>query len=356
MLASSPVVPDGVEGGQRVPDAGGVGVLAYGCARHGGVVAAVGFGAGHDVVTPTHLVLVQEIGEVGPRVDGAAGRRDRISFAVGERGIRDRRRRARRGIRWLLLPSCAGEVERQARHLQRVGATRRIVMGGAIGRPLRDHEQVRGQAPRCVRFEHVVLEHEVLRVGPVVGDLASVVPPHHIRCGRVGAGRVRGVGAVPAARLGLGDEAVHLPAVDVGGGVALAVGTTAVDVRGIVRRRHALSRCGIRHAHRRPARGHRDAVSSRVGAEVGVEGSVLLHDDDDVADLVDARRSTARRRAGRRLGAVVRARDRHQKTGDQYHGPPVHDISRLASKLTRSRPLSRPTRTARRRATRSLTR
>ena len=37
-----------------------------------------------------------------------------------------------------------------------------------------------GPAPRRVRLEYVVLEKKVLRVGPVIGDLARVVIAHHI--------------------------------------------------------------------------------------------------------------------------------------------------------------------------------
>ena len=37
-----------------------------------------------------------------------------------------------------------------------------------------------GEAPGRGRLEHVVLEHEPLGVGPVVGDLPGVVIAHHI--------------------------------------------------------------------------------------------------------------------------------------------------------------------------------
>ena len=65
-----------------------------------------------------------------------------------------------------------------------------IVHLGAVGGPLRHQEQVGGQAPRGVRFEHVVLEDEVLGVGPVVGYVTLRVVPHDVRCGRAGACRV----------------------------------------------------------------------------------------------------------------------------------------------------------------------
>ena len=150
---------------QRVPDPGRPRVLLGRIARHRAVVVAVGLGALGDVVAPAHLVLVQQVRDVGPRV-------------------------ARR-----LAASVAAEVGRLAGRLRRVPATRRDILDRAPRRPLADQEQVRGQAPRRVRLEHVVLEHEVARVRPVVRDLVGVVVAHHVdarrpsarstgRCGR----------------------------------------------------------------------------------------------------------------------------------------------------------------------------
>ena len=66
-------------------------------------------------------------------------------------------------------------------------------------------------------------------------------------------------------------------------------GPAAVDVGRVVVRRLAPP-VGIGHADRRHAVLHRDAVGARIGPEVTVEGAVLLFDDDDVLDLVDAGR------------------------------------------------------------------
>src|SRR4051812_33740474 len=45
------------------------------------------------------------------------------------------------------------------------------------------------EAPRRSRFEHVVLQHELAGVSPVVRDLASVVKAHHVARRAAGATR-----------------------------------------------------------------------------------------------------------------------------------------------------------------------
>src|SRR5207253_7385216 len=186
---------------------------------------------------PGDAGAVQQVGHVGPSVD--------------------RRRPA--GV--VLL----AEVGWIARALQRVGAAGRLVVGGAVRRPFGNLEQVLGQRPGGVGFEHVVLQHEVVGVGPVVGDVPAVVVTHHVGAGAAaGTGRVVRVGAAPLGLLRLADEPVHLPAVDVGGGVDLTVRAAAVDVGGVVER--ALAAAGrIRRAHRRRAAGRRDAIRAGVG-------------------------------------------------------------------------------------------
>ena len=92
---------------------------------------------------------------------------------------------------------------------------------------------------------------------------------------------------VLAAELGLGDETVHLAAGDVAHRVAVAVRTALVAVERVVVGPLADVPPRIGNADRRLARLHRDPVGAGVRAEVGVERAVLLHDDHDVADLVD---------------------------------------------------------------------
>ena len=196
----------------------------------------------------------------------------------------------------------------------------RVERVGAVRRPLRDHEQVLGQAPGRVGLEHVVLEDEVLGVGPVVRDLPRVVVAHHVHAALRGrrvrvllAGAAVGIGGAAAKALfGLRHEAVHRPSVDVGGRIAGAVRAAVVEIRGVMKWRHAGPGQRIGDAH---AGGN--AVGAGIGPEVGVEGPVLLHDDHDVLDLVDpggrghpdrpGRRDRAQRaRAGCQLGPVVR--------------------------------------------------
>src|SRR5437764_11809240 len=83
--------------------------------------------------------------------------------------------------------------------------------------------------------------------------------------------------------------------VDVGDGVVRAVRAPAVSIGAIVV--GALATAAIRMGQTRDrlsGRATSDAIDTGVGAEVGVEGPVLLHDDDDVADLVDPFQRLAR--------------------------------------------------------------
>ena len=183
------VLPDRVEVRQRIPDAGRRYSLRDGFADHR-VVLAVGFGAAEYVVAPAHVVLVQEVREIRPRV------------------VRPTRPLGR------------------VRALERVDAAQRIADTGAPRRPLGDHEEMRGQAPGSIRFEHVVLEDEVACVGPVVRDVAAVVVPHDVGVRRaLRADRVVRVllAALVARELCLADETVHLAVVDVRDRVRLAV-------------------------------------------------------------------------------------------------------------------------------------
>ena len=269
------------------------GVLAFWVdrgARLGGVVLAVGLGPADDVVAPADVVLVEQVGEVGPGVDRLPGLASRCSSDRPGR----RRRRARL---WALgRPG-----------LQGVDAAGRVVLLRAVGRPLRDEEEVGRQAPRGVRLEHVVLQDEVLGVGPVVRDVARGVVAHHVGLYRVGACRIGGIEAALAPRLGLADEAVHLAAGDVGDGVDRRVRSSAVHVGMVDVRRYAGATGRVGHARRRCAVLHRDAVGAGERPEVGVEGPVLLLDDDHVLDLVDAGRDEVGtlRASGHPLGLAV---------------------------------------------------
>ena len=148
---------------------------------------------------------------------------------------------------------------------------------------------MRGQAPRPDRLEHVILEHELLGVGPVVGDVRRRLVAHHIR--QVRAGLTARVAELDAeAAVAFGDrtlqEAVHLAAGHVELRVRLVMWSAAIDRARVVVGPHAGSTIGVRDTDLGLAvRLHGDAVGPGVGPEVVVEGAVLLHDDDDVLDL-----------------------------------------------------------------------
>src|SRR5207248_456481 len=121
--------------------------------------------------------------------------------------------------------------------------------------------------------EHVIGEHEVLGVGPVVGEFRVGVVAHHVRLGAHAADRIVDGHAAGAARVALADEPVHLAVVDVGGGVGDVVRAAAVDIGGVVI--GALARpFGVRFTDGGRAVPHGNSVSAGIGPEVVVERPV----------------------------------------------------------------------------------
>src|SRR5205823_12598191 len=118
------------------------------------------------------------------------------------------------------------------------------------------------------RLEQVVLQDEVPRVRPVVGDVAGP-----LRADRV----VRILLATLAPRqLGLGDEAVHLAAAHVRNCVRLTVRPARVQITRVVERSLTVSFCRVRKADgeatvRRPWK----SVRTGIRTEVVIEGAVL---------------------------------------------------------------------------------
>ena len=154
-------------------------------------VGAVRLAAVRDEVAPAHMGLVQEIGEIGPRV------------RPGADDVRLRR---------------SSDDARQGSEVG--GARAGIVRVGAASAPPRNQIEVGREAPGSHPFEQMILQDEVVRVGPVVRDLGSRVVPHHVRdrrrLGRRTAGGFVRVNAEPLAALeGCSYEAVHTATVDV---------------------------------------------------------------------------------------------------------------------------------------------
>ena len=144
------------------------------------------------------------------------------------------------------------------------------------------------QAPRGVGLEQVVLENEVLRVEPVVRDLAGGVVAHHV-------GRTLARGGDNAFRRGLGlsDKTVHRSARQVGNGIGVPVRAALILGVDVVVGGDTAASARVGHADT-----PWDAVSLRVGSEVGVEAAVLLHDDHHVLDLVQASMAASEGRRG----------------------------------------------------------
>ena len=198
---------------------------------------AVGRGALLHVRRPGDAVLVEEVGEVGPAVERPVG----------------------------IAPQRRGSARSSCRDC-RAGA--RLVRVAALRRPAGDEPEVRRQAPAPVRLEHVVLEDEVPRVGPVVRDLRAVVVAHDVRAAEVRAGRAVPMAAAVADERAVGDadEAVHPAAVDV-----LLAGERAVRAAGVVRAARVeerRARTGRRRSARRPSARRSSSGSRRRAGSV----------------------------------------------------------------------------------------
>ena len=288
-----------------------------------------------SVVPPAHAGLVQQVRDVGPRVERALGA---VALLVDHRP--------------------QGEVRFAAHRVVRVLAKRR---------PGRHEEQVRRERPRVGRREEPVLQHEVLCPRPVVGDLAGVVVAHDVglreRAIVLAAVRCRPVDGRTLVPGGddRADEAVHPSAVHVLVRGRLLVRTAVVPESAVVIRPGAGAGHGIRDARREVPVLRGVAVRTGEGAEVVIEGAVLLHDDDHVLDRVQATRGRRRRarrggdgrsRLGRACGAATaRAGGKHDED-EEHRGAPdaapapmtaPHDAShaRHNTRLSRGRRASR---------------
>jgi hypothetical protein len=158
------------------------------------------------------------------------------------------------------------------------------------------------QAPRGVWLEEPVLQHVVARVLPVVRNLTPVVVADDL--GSAGAVWRIGIATDATRRVRGGNETVHLSAVDCGKRGLRVMRPPAIAVVRIVERAHAAALTRIGNADARNAVRHRNAVGAGEGAEVRIEGPVLLHDDDDVADFMDR-------------VATLRANGKHRRRGQR---------------------------------------
>jgi len=163
----------------------------------------------------------------------------------------------------------------------------------------------------------MVLEHIAVGVGPVQGNLAPVVIAHDIDGPRFTAG-VTGASDTAGGTLRLAEEAVHPTTVDVSDRVIGAVRSAAVSIGAIVVRALATATIRVGVARERlSVWATSNAINTGIRAEVGVEGPVLLHDDHDVADLVDALQRLARASTRR----PQRDGDRDPKTHARHSRP-----------------------------------
>ena len=91
------------------------------------------------------------------------------------------------------------------------------------------------QAPGRIGLEHVVLEYEMLRVGPVVGYFAVIVVAHSLRVGGDAVLRIERV----VTTLASADETVHLPVIVVAVEGDRIVRAAVIDIVRVVIRAHA---------------------------------------------------------------------------------------------------------------------
>ena len=71
------------------------------------------------------------------------------------------------------------------------------------------------------------------------------------------------------------------------------MGPAAIDVVPVVIRPNAMSSLWIVEAHDWHTVAHRDTVCARIRAKIGIEGSIFLHNDDDVLDAATVGGRTA---------------------------------------------------------------
>ena len=169
----------------------------------------------------------------------------------------------------------------------------------------------------------------MLGVRPVVRDLARGVEPHDV--GRaVGPRRCQAALHRRLAPTGTGcmpegfDRAVHRAAVHVDDGGLLRVRSPLVEGVRVVVRPTAGRAARIGQARReRPVRSARDPVRAGERPEVVIERPVLLHDEDQMVDVVEPeRRIHAVRPIRPRNGAVD---GRCRASGDAGHQRQSHD-------------------------------
>src|SRR6266487_103909 len=140
------------------------------------------------------------------------------------------------------------------------------------------------QAPGGIRLEHVVLEHKLPGISPVIRNFTCVMVSHHVRLLLVQTtGRIEIAFARLRATLNLLlNEAIHFAAIDISGCIRLSMRTTEVLIIRIMIGLHTLVRLGIRHAD--PCR---NPICARICTKVCIKGTILLHDHNNVLNLVD---------------------------------------------------------------------
>src|SRR5579862_2327891 len=131
----------------------------------------------------------------------------------------------------------------------------------------------------------MILQDEVFRVVPVVGNLTGVMPAHHVHWLRAATDGIVSGGAALTAFLRLGNEAIHLATINVSCGVAGSMRATAIGIIRVVVGLDALPRAWIRHTNRRDTVFHGNAIGAWICAEVFIKRAVFLHDDDHMLDL-----------------------------------------------------------------------
>ena len=305
------VLPYRLEAGKRVPDARGRCRLRPMTANDL-PIGAIRLGAVHHEVAPAHVRSMQEIGEVGPRVRARAG--DVAAFGSGDLVPPESEiRRTRHGVVGVRTPSA----------------------------PPGDKVEMRWQAPRAYALEQMILQDEATRICPVVRDLGGGVVTDHVRdpspLGGTATSRCVGImdaEPLPARAQGL-NEAIHASAVDVCPRSPGRMRAAEIDQVRVVERADALPRVRVRDADGRFPASHRDTVRTGECPEIVVERTVLLHDDDDVLDLLDAPGDQRPSRDGLRGDVPWRDHMHEHRSSDQGEGR-THD--RATDQRGRHRP------------------
>ena len=132
----------------------------------------------------------------------------------------------------------------------------------------------------------MVLQHKVLCQRTIIGNLARVMIAHDFLYIYTTAIWILNFLAIYFCLFSLAEETIHMTGIDVCTRVFCCMRTTKVSIGSIMERINTFASLGIIHTSGKFPILHGQAVGSWIGTKIIIEGAVLLHDDDNVLDLL----------------------------------------------------------------------